>query len=159
RQSTRHRPAHSSQIRLIHKALLDLISLMNFNAQIAFKSGKSAHYDPGISGKRAGNQLSGKRPGSAQSSSTVLSAAGLISSSRATRAAFAAIAAAIEGSSGSRKRRMTEIREAARGHGHAWRTIERAKHKLGIGSINDPESLAKEGVPPKPCWFWELPTE
>src|SRR6266446_9876876 len=41
RQSTRHRPAHSSQIRLIHKALLVLISLMNFNAQIAFKSGKS----------------------------------------------------------------------------------------------------------------------
>lgn len=57
------------------------------------------------------------------------------------------------------RRRMTEIREAARGHGHAWRTIERAKHKLGIASINDPESLAKEGVPPKPCWFWELPTE
>jgi len=26
---------------------------------IAFKSGKSTHHDPGISGKRAGNELSG----------------------------------------------------------------------------------------------------
>jgi DeoR/GlpR family transcriptional regulator of sugar metabolism len=33
--------------------------LTNFNAQIAFKSGKSTHHDPGISGKRAGNELSG----------------------------------------------------------------------------------------------------
>jgi putative DNA primase/helicase len=57
------------------------------------------------------------------------------------------------------RKRMTEIREAARGHGHAWRTIERAKLKLSITSINVPETPAKEGAPPKPCWFWELPAE
>jgi hypothetical protein len=57
------------------------------------------------------------------------------------------------------RRRMTDVRESARGHGHAWRTIERAKHKLHIASINDPETSAKEGAPPKPCWFWELAAE
>src|SRR6516162_8043397 len=67
---------------------------MNFNAQIAFKSGKSTHHDPGISGKRAGNELSGKRTGSAQSSSTVPSAAARmarasrISSSDSTKTSF-----------------------------------------------------------------------
>jgi hypothetical protein len=77
-----------------------LISLGNFNAQIAFKSGKSTHHDPGISGKQAGNELSGQRAGSAQSSSTVLSAAALISSSRATNASFASIAKEISSSEG-----------------------------------------------------------
>ena len=57
------------------------------------------------------------------------------------------------------RRRMTEIREAARGHGHAWRTIERAKHNLRIASINVPDTAGKRDAPPKACWFWELPAE
>jgi len=56
------------------------------------------------------------------------------------------------------RKRMTEVREAAKGHGHAWRTIERAKRNLQVASINEPET-AKEGMPPKPCWFWELPAK
>jgi hypothetical protein len=46
------------------------------------------------------------------------------------------------------RRRMTELQEAAKGHGHAWRTMERAKRKLQVVSINVPEGEAKEGKPP-----------
>jgi AAA domain/Bifunctional DNA primase/polymerase, N-terminal len=46
------------------------------------------------------------------------------------------------------RKRMTDVREAARGHGHAWRTIERAKRNLQVASINHPESPAKEGGRP-----------
>jgi putative DNA primase/helicase len=56
------------------------------------------------------------------------------------------------------RRRMTDVQQAARGHGHAWRTVERAKRKLGVVSVNNPETPASKDAPPKPCWFWELPT-
>jgi putative DNA primase/helicase len=56
------------------------------------------------------------------------------------------------------RKRVTEIREAARGHGHAWRTVERAKHDLGVVSVNVPEASSDGKAPPKPCWYWQLPT-
>jgi putative DNA primase/helicase len=55
--------------------------------------------------------------------------------------------------------RMTDVQQAAKGHGHAWRTVERAKRSLGVVSINDPETPADKDTPPKACWFWELPSE
>jgi putative DNA primase/helicase len=56
------------------------------------------------------------------------------------------------------RRRMTDVQQAAKGHGHAWRTVERAKRKLGVVSVNNPETPASKDAPPKPCWFWELPS-
>jgi AAA domain len=57
------------------------------------------------------------------------------------------------------EQRVTDIREAARGHGHSWRTVERAKQKLGIEAVNDPEGPADSETPPPPCWWWRLPAD
>jgi putative DNA primase/helicase len=57
------------------------------------------------------------------------------------------------------RQKVAAIHDAAKGHGHAWRTVERAKHNLGIVSINVPEAAAEDKAPPKPCWYWERPVE
>jgi hypothetical protein len=44
---------------------------------------------------------------------------------------------------------MTEIKDAASGHGHAWRTVERAKKDLGIKAA---KADFKDG------WQWSLPS-